>query len=109
MTEKIETQHLASQQIETYEDEPSALCCSHCGMELEWTDCDACDDGQVDVYNLEPLWYDPGDTEPCSECGGDGGWLSCPNAGEKGHQKPPRRPPPLGGGGIGERRKRWTC
>ena len=55
-------------------------CCPRCGMELDWTDCDACGgEGEFDAYEDDPMWYDPGDTEPCHQCGGLGGWYICPN------------------------------
>lgn len=66
--------------IETWEDEPSIAACKHCGRELEWVDCDACGgEGEYDCYDEDPLWYSPGDTEDCAQCGGDGGWWWCDN------------------------------
>lgn len=54
--------------------------CPVCGAELYWEDCGACGgEGFVDVYDNDPLWYDPGDTEPCEMCGGQGGWYLCLN------------------------------
>lgn len=51
------------------EDEP----CPACGaMEVRWCDCGACEDGMIDRYDEDPLWYDQGDYEPCEECGGFG-------------------------------------
>lgn len=54
--------------------------CQVCSCELEWVDCYNCDDGEVDGYEEDPLWFDPGDTYPCDTCNGKGGWLECPNA-----------------------------
>ena len=55
--------------------------CSVCGCDLEWEDCwNGCDEGYFDGYDDDPLWYDPGDLILCSECGGRGGYLACPNA-----------------------------
>lgn len=54
--------------------------CSICNCVLEWEDCGSCEDGYVDLYEDDPLWYDPGDVELCNICGGNGGWLACPNA-----------------------------
>lgn len=51
--------------------------CSTCERELEWVECEQCEDGQIDVYDSDPMWYDPGDTEPCEQCGGAGGWYWC--------------------------------
>lgn len=54
--------------------------CPVCGGEMDWTDCDACDgDGSRDVFEDDPLWYQPGDTEPCQTCNGEGGWWVCHN------------------------------
>ncbi len=55
--------------------------CTKCGDPLEWVDCPDCGgDGVREVYEEDPLWYDPGDTEPCNPCLGQGGWWECPNA-----------------------------
>jgi DnaJ-class molecular chaperone len=54
--------------------------CKHCEQELDWEDCDACGgEGEYDAYEEDPLWFDPGDTEPCQQCGGAGGWYYCAN------------------------------
>jgi hypothetical protein len=57
--------------------------CTVCGCELERELCGLCDGtGYRDDEELmeeDPLWYQPGDTEPCGECGGKGGWWHCPN------------------------------
>lgn len=55
--------------------------CETCGGPLEWADCwNGCDDGFIDRYEEDPLWYDEDDTEPCHVCRGAGGWWVCPNA-----------------------------
>lgn len=63
------------------ESEPAGPYCNVCGSELEHERCDACDgDGFFDYETLQevdPLWYQPGDTETCETCGGDGGWWIC--------------------------------
>lgn len=63
-------------------DGDAAACCPECDWELEWEDCDMCGgEGEFDWETLQdedPLWYQPGDTEPCSQCSGAGGWYSCP-------------------------------
>ena len=47
---------------------------------MDWERCDACGGkGHFDVYELDPLWYNPGDAETCTQCAGDGGWWTCPN------------------------------
>lgn len=57
--------------------------CPLCSYEMEWERCTACDgDGEFDWETLQfedPLWYQPGDTERCEECRGEGGWWQCPN------------------------------
>ena len=54
--------------------------CEHCEQELEWVECDPCGgEGEYDAYEEDPLWFDPGDTEPCHQCGGAGGWHWCAN------------------------------
>jgi hypothetical protein len=43
-----------------------------------WVPCwNGCDDGYFDAYEDDPLWYDEGEMEVCSECGGQGGWTVC--------------------------------
>lgn len=38
-----------------------------------------CDDGEIDMYEFDgPLWYSPGETEPCRECRGTGIEWWCP-------------------------------
>jgi hypothetical protein len=56
------------------------LVCPKCGYYAEYIDCDACGgEGYFEVYDDDPLWYDPGDTELCHQCAGKGGWHVCPN------------------------------
>lgn len=58
--------------------------CELCGAELERVECDQCGgDGEFDWETLQdedPLWYQPGDTEACTQCDGKGRWWACPNA-----------------------------
>ena len=55
--------------------------CPVCGSDMDWADCDVCGgDGVLDAYEGDPLWYDEGDTEPCYQCGGTGGWWTCLNS-----------------------------
>ncbi len=60
--------------------------CLRCGSEMEWVDCPECaGEGGFEGYELmelDPLWYGPDDYEPCSLCGGRGGWLQCFNTHE---------------------------
>jgi len=54
--------------------------CPSCGCDLEWEECGRCGgEGWIDVYDDDPLWYDPGDMSPCLQCGGHGGWWVCPD------------------------------
>lgn len=58
---------------------PSNICLT-CGTPMLWEICDVCGGkGHLDVYELDPLWYDPGDVKQCNQCNGDGGWYQCPN------------------------------
>lgn len=57
--------------------------CSHCGGDMEWVECEECDDGETPLgllHDLDPLWYDEDDTEPCETCEGEGGWWRCANS-----------------------------
>jgi hypothetical protein len=54
--------------------------CENCGALIEWEDCYNCENGYIDLYDKDPLWYDEDDTERCSVCAGEGGWWYCPNA-----------------------------
>lgn len=43
-----------------------------------WVPCwNGCDDGYFDAYEDDPINNDPGDTEPCRECRGEGGHVVC--------------------------------
>lgn len=54
--------------------------CPICGSDMDWDICDLCGgEGELEVYESDPLWYDPGDTEPCHQCDGAGGWWTCTN------------------------------
>lgn len=51
------------------------VCC-----DLDFERCDQCEDGFTflgDLYDQDPLWYDPDDQEPCANCDGKGGWWFC--------------------------------
>lgn len=55
--------------------------CGICGCELERVQCPICGgEGDIDVYDDDPMWYEPCDTEPCDMCDGMGGWYECPLA-----------------------------
>lgn len=56
--------------------------CARCGSsDVERVDCGACGgEGYHDWEELQfedPLWYQPGDTEVCHQCNGEGGWWAC--------------------------------
>lgn len=54
-------------------------CCPKCGQPTDWLPCHECggEGYRDDLYEEDPLWYDPGDTEKCDYCGGLGGWWRC--------------------------------
>ena len=70
--------------LEIYEEEPHGPYCDACGCEMEREECDQCGgEGEFDwevLQEEDPLWYGPGDTEPCTNCDGAGSWWYCPNA-----------------------------
>lgn len=53
--------------------------CPRCGCcSTDWHECHECGgEGEVELYNLDPLWYAPDDTEVCEWCQGKGGWSAC--------------------------------
>jgi hypothetical protein len=54
--------------------------CDICGSPLEWEQCGGCGgEGYIEVYDADPMWYSPGETEICMECQGEGGWRQCAN------------------------------
>lgn len=55
--------------------------CPRCGTALYWQECTEinCDDGWIDAYEDDPLWYEPGELEMCQECEGRGYHNWCPN------------------------------
>ena len=62
------------------EDDDVLQCCPDCGDSMDWQDCDVCGgEGEYDAYELDPLLHYPGDTAPCHQCGGLGGWDMCTN------------------------------
>lgn len=56
---------------------PGDLYCV-CGRGVERVECWQCrGDGWSapgELHDVDPLWYDPDDVEPCDTCQGDGGW-----------------------------------
>lgn len=55
--------------------------CARCGSTLVWESCERCGGegitGPGELYEEDPLWYDPDDYEACHECGGEGSWPHC--------------------------------
>lgn len=47
-----------------------------CDLAASWEDsgcCGMCDGtGQIDAYEDDPNWYQPGEMKPCPQCGGAG-------------------------------------
>lgn len=58
-------------------DEP----CPRCGAITLRQPCNECDDGFVDLYDEDPLWYDEDDIEPCAACHAMGNHWWCPSCG----------------------------
>lgn len=58
--------------------------CPKCGhYPTRWQRCTSirCEDGYVDLYEEDPLWYDQDDCEVCEECCGFGVVRWCPECG----------------------------
>lgn len=55
--------------------------CGRCGASLEWVECEACGGegitGPGELYEQDPLWYDPDDYENCHQCGGQASFPRC--------------------------------
>ena len=57
-----------------------SVVCALCGYEAEWSECNDCGgDGGHDGYELDPLWYHPGELAPCAQCNSRGGDWWCEN------------------------------
>ena len=67
--------------------------CARCGSSVEWEQCGACGGegitGPGELYEQDPLWYDPDDYETCHQCGGEASFPSCISSDEwcKAHPK----------------------
>jgi len=50
--------------------------CPECGDATDWLPCWNCggEGFHEDLHEMDPLWYDPDETEPCYECKEKGGW-----------------------------------
>lgn len=57
--------------------------CARCGHDVEFVTCESCGgDGHTglgELYEQDPLWYDPDDIEVCQSCLGSGGDFWCVN------------------------------
>jgi hypothetical protein len=55
--------------------------CARCGSSVTRVSCEECGgEGSTapgELYEQDPLWYDEDDADPCSVCGGTGGWTVC--------------------------------
>ncbi len=54
--------------------------CKKCGTEMGRVQCESCEDGYTapgELHEMDPLWYDEDDEEPCHICHGAGGWWAC--------------------------------
>lgn len=59
--------------------------CPKCGSFMYWQQCTEidCQDGMIDLYEEDPLCYEPGDAEICQQCDGKGHHIWCSNCGYK--------------------------
>ena len=72
---------------ETFFDETCAIC----GSFMFWEDCwNGCEDGYLDCFEEDPMWYDEGDVRICDVCEGKGGFYICSNT--KNHPTATRTP-----------------
>ena len=61
--------------MSTWDDTELAECsCPKCSSEEVYQrNCEGCGgDGENEVYDDDPMWYEPGDTEICETCSGKG-------------------------------------
>jgi hypothetical protein len=57
--------------------------CARCGGMCEFIDCwNGCEDGYLNLYEQDPLWYDDEYDTPCDICNATGGWWTCCNGDE---------------------------
>ena len=61
--------------------EYSDFYCPKCQTQLRQRECDNfyCEDGYVDLYEEDPLWYEEGDLQKCPDCNGNGYFRWCSN------------------------------
>ena len=65
------------------EDEYDVSCpeCGHSPVRSRQCSNLGCEDGWIDRYDEDPLWYDEDDPEMCAECWGSGVERWCPKCG----------------------------
>lgn len=55
--------------------------CARCGSSIAWERCGNCGGEGVtqlgELYEQDPLWYEPGDYESCHQCDGEASWGIC--------------------------------
>lgn len=52
--------------------------CARCGSSMDSAPCSSCGgDGYHELYDEDPLFYDPGDTSTCDQCYGEGYFAFC--------------------------------
>lgn len=59
--------------------------CPKCGyVPIRWKNCDVigCEDGYIDMYDEDPVFFSPGEMEMCDECCGTGIVRWCPECGQ---------------------------
>ena len=63
------------------DNENAPYVCPICLCERDFVDCWECGgEGFVDLYEEDPIMFDPGEIARCPECKGRGGWHECPCA-----------------------------
>jgi predicted RNA-binding Zn-ribbon protein involved in translation (DUF1610 family) len=63
-----------------YDDEPCPKC-GHSPTHAGRCEVIGCDDGWIDRFDEDPLWYDDDSPEMCDECHGTGWVRWCPKCG----------------------------
>lgn len=52
--------------------------CARCGSSCCWVDCwNGCEDGYLNRFEEDPLWFDDEYDQPCDACQVCGGWNVC--------------------------------
>lgn len=69
----------------------TAQCCATCGRALEWYDCQECSGHRTVCVSSGSGIDHVSLMVACDACGGEGGYLDCPEARESGHGQFPRR------------------